>query len=99
MATFDDLYDELKKYGIEELHNFLSERKITSSMVWNLTKQETKDELGMAFGQEKMYWEARGHKELESGRYGNHPRYIHTRAQECRCQYYDHLPNPILSTI
>ena len=71
LSSHDDLYVELKKYEIQDLYNFMIEKGISLSMLWTLTKQETKEELEMPFGIEKRYWAARGKRELESGRYGN----------------------------
>ena len=83
LSSHDDLYVELKKYGIQDLYNFMMEKGVSLSMLWTLTKQETKEELGMPFGQEKRYWIARQKREIdrlvESGRYGKSNEYTNFR--------------------
>ena len=68
------MFNELKKYGIEDLHNTMSENYITLSMLWTLTKEELKDDLGMKLGQQRKYFEAKQKMEyekcLKSGKYG-----------------------------
>ena len=65
----------MKKYGIEDLHELLSENGIDESMVWNITKEEIKIDLRMKLGHERRYWGARRQKDfddmLATGSYGN----------------------------
>ena len=83
VSSHDDLYVELKKYGIQDLYSFMMENGIALSMLWTLTKQETKEELRMPFGLEKRYWVAREKKDfdrkIESGGYGNSNKHTHLR--------------------
>ena len=71
----DKLFDELKKYGIEDLHELLSENGVDESMVWNITKEEIQNNLRMKLGHERRYWEAKRQKNfddvLATGSYGN----------------------------
>ena len=65
MAANDKLFEELRKYGIQDLHDVFVENGVDESIIWSLTKDDTKNELEMNFGQDKRYWETRKRKESE----------------------------------
>ena len=60
----DKLFEELKKYDIEDLYMLLRDNGVTESIVWSLTKEETENDLKFNFGQSKRYWDARKKKDL-----------------------------------
>ena len=73
-TPIDKLFDELRKYELEDLYEIFHSKGIDASIVWKLTEEETKNDIGMNIGHGKRYWEARKKIELEkclgSGRYG-----------------------------
>ena len=60
----DKLFEELKKYDIEDLYMLLRDNGVTESIVWSLTKEQTENDLKFNFGQTIRYWEARKKKDL-----------------------------------